>query len=90
MNLTNDTYVIVVGSKDREERYYRDAKGWIKVSTRGRIFRATAEQVLNHLLPAIALSADTREPLHPEVIVRVEHYESPEARFSAKEREWAA
>lgn len=82
MNLTNDTYVIVMGSKDRKERYYRDAKGWLKVSTRGRIFRATAEQVLNHLLPAIAVSADTHEPLHPEVVVRVEHYERPEDRFS--------
>ena len=81
MNLTNDTYVIVMGSESRSERYYRDAKGWVKVSLRGRVFRATAEQVLNHLLPVFAVSADTHERIKPRVQVRVEHYEDPEDRF---------
>lgn len=55
MRLTNDNYVIVIGSKTgKTERYYRDEVGWKKVSMRGRVFRMTAEQVLNHLLPAIA------------------------------------
>ena len=55
MRLTNDSYVISITSKGGEtERYFRDEAGWVKVSMRGRTFRMTAEQVLNHLLPAVA------------------------------------
>ena len=54
MNLTNDTYTIFIRGGNWTERYYRDKAGWIKESARGRKFRATAEQVLNHLLPALA------------------------------------
>ena len=54
MKLTNDCYTIVLGGKNWTERYYRDEAGWVKVSARSRKFRATAEQVLNHLLPALA------------------------------------
>jgi len=45
--LTNDSYVILMGTKNFTERYYRDKTGWLKVSARGRKFRMTAEQVLN-------------------------------------------
>jgi len=34
--------------------YYRDKTGWLKARTHGRTFRATAEQVLNHVLPVLA------------------------------------
>jgi len=54
MKLMNDCYAIRIHGKTWTERYYRDAKGWVKVSARRRKFRATAEQVLNHLLPALA------------------------------------
>jgi len=54
MKLTNDTCTIFISTKNRTERYYRDRRSWIKISSRGRRFRATAEQVLNHVLPAIA------------------------------------
>jgi hypothetical protein len=54
MKLTNDSYLISIGTKNFTERYYRDKTGWLKVSARGRKFRLTAEQVLNHLLPAVA------------------------------------
>ena len=54
MKLTNDTYTIHLRFRNSAERYYRDADGWKKVSCRGRTFPATAEQVLNHLLPALA------------------------------------
>lgn len=56
MDLTNRSYVISIGTKSKTftERYYRDRTGWVKVSARGRKFRATAEQVLNHVLPALA------------------------------------
>lgn len=68
MDLTNESYVIVITTKSSSERYFRDKAGWVKVSTRGRTFRATAEQVLNHVLPALA-------GLKPNVAVKVEHHE---------------
>lgn len=64
--LTNDSYVISIDTKNATERYFRDEKGWVKVSTRGREFRATAEQVLNHLLPAMS-------GVKPHLTVKVEH-----------------
>ena len=69
MNLTNESYVILIGTKNFVERYYRDEKGWVKVSARGRTFRATAEQVLNHVMPAIA-------GIKPNVTIRVERQDS--------------
>ena len=54
LKLTNDSYIISIGTKNFTERYYRDKAGWLKISARGRTFRMTAEQVLNHLLPAVA------------------------------------
>jgi hypothetical protein len=68
MDLTNESYVIVITTKTSSERYFRDKSGWVKVSTRGRTFRATAEQVLNHLLPALA-------GVKPNVAITVEHHE---------------
>jgi hypothetical protein len=66
MKLTNDRYTILLRSKSATERYYRDETGWVKISTRGRCFRATAEQVLNHLLPVLA-------GLKPTLTAQVEH-----------------
>lgn len=68
MNLSNDSYFILIGTKSSTERYYRDKAGWVKVSTQGRRFRATAEQVLNHVLPALA-------GIKPDLTIRVEHRE---------------
>jgi hypothetical protein len=66
MNLTNNSYIIWMGTKNFTERYDRDKAGWRKVSARGRTFRMTAEQVLNHLLPALA-------GLKPKLSIVVEH-----------------
>jgi hypothetical protein len=66
MKHTNDSYMILIGTKNFTECYYRDETGWLKVSARVRKFRMTAEQVLNHLLPAVA-------GINPNLIVRVEH-----------------
>jgi hypothetical protein len=54
MKLTNDSYVITMGTENFKETYYRDKEGWVKISAKGNTFRMTAEQFLNHLLPAIA------------------------------------
>lgn len=70
MNLTNESYVITIHTKTSSELYYRDESGWFKVSGQGRRFRASAEQVLNHVLPALA-------GIKPSVTIEVEHYENP-------------
>ena len=54
MKLTNDSYTISIGTKNFTEKYFRDKDGWVKMSAKGKTFRMTAEQVLNHLLPAAA------------------------------------
>ena len=66
MKLTNDRYVISIATSNFTERYYRDEAGWLKISARGRTFRMTAEQVLNHVLPALA-------GVKPGVAITVEH-----------------
>lgn len=43
-----------MGTKKFTETYFRDEDGWVKISATGRKFRMTAEQLLNHLLPAVA------------------------------------
>lgn len=70
MNLSNENYTILIGSKNFTEKYYKDKEGWLKISARGRKFRMTAEQVLNHLLPAIA-------GVKSNVILKVKHHDLP-------------
>lgn len=68
MNLKNESYVILMGTKNFTEKYYKDEKGWLKISAKGKVFRMTAEQILNHLLPAVA-------GVKPNIILKVEHTE---------------
>ncbi|MFI5378508.1 MAG: hypothetical protein ACHRHE_04365 [Tepidisphaerales bacterium] len=75
MKLTNDIYLILIGTRNFTERYYRDKTGWLKVSARGRKFRMTAEQILNHLLPALA-------GIKPSLTIRVEHRTAAECLHS--------
>ena len=69
MKLTNDSYTIFLGTKNFTEKYFKDKKGWVKISSKGNKFRMTAEQVLNHLLPAIS-------GVKPNIILKVEHNDS--------------
>ncbi|NMB70472.1 hypothetical protein GYA27_04765, partial [candidate division WWE3 bacterium] len=46
MKLTNDSYVISIGTKNFTETYFKDEKGWVKISAKGNEFRMTAEQLL--------------------------------------------
>src|SRR4051794_29213428 len=66
VRLTNDCYLITLQFRSGVEHYFRHGTGWVKLSTRGRKFPATAEQVLNHLLPALA-------GVKPGVTVQVSH-----------------
>lgn len=68
MNLKNDSYIISIGTKNFTEKYYKDKDGWLKISARGKKFRMTAEQVLNHLLPAAA-------GVKKNLILKVEHHD---------------
>ena len=70
MKLTNDSYIILIGTKNFTERYCRDEAGWLKVSARGRTFRMTAEQVLNHILPALV-------GVKPHLTIKVEYRAKP-------------
>jgi hypothetical protein len=54
VRLTNDCYLITLRIGSGTERYFRDGDRWVKLTTRGRTMPATAEQVMNHLLPALA------------------------------------
>lgn len=54
-----------MGTKNFTEKYYKDKKGWLKISAKGNKFRMTSEQVLNHLLPALA-------NIKPGLFVKVE------------------
>lgn len=54
MKLTNDSYIISIGSDKFTEKYLRDKDSWFKISAKGNKFKMTAEQVLNHLLPVIS------------------------------------
>jgi len=58
-----------MGTKSFTEKYCKDKDGWLKNSARGKKFRMTAEQVLNHLLPSFA-------GIKPNLIVKVEHKEN--------------
>lgn len=72
VRLTNDCYLITIHAGSGVEHYYRHGSGWIKESVRGRKFKATAEQVLNHLLPALS-------GVNPSVSVNVEHRDFSES-----------
>jgi hypothetical protein len=73
MNLKNNSYTIFMGTKNFTEKYYKEKSGWVKLSARGRKFSMTAEQVLNHLLPAIA-------GVKQNLYLKVEHTESLEVK----------
>jgi len=55
-----------MGTKNFTETYYKDEKGWVKVSAKGKEFQMTSEQLLNHLLPVVA-------GVKPGLVWRVEY-----------------
>lgn len=53
--MKNTDYVIYMTTKrGRTWRYLRDKTGWKQMGPEGQLHRMTAEQLLNHLLPACA------------------------------------
>lgn len=76
MKLTNESYTIYLETKNFTEKYFKDKQGWLKISAKGNVFRMTAEQVLNHLLPALA-------KIKSGLRIRVEHKELYKSTSSA-------
>ncbi len=54
-----DYLVYLVTRRGATTKFARDAKGWVQTSPAGKKRRCTAEQVLNHLLPALVLGGPT-------------------------------
>ncbi len=56
MALRNTEYRITFSSKSGRFYYYfaKDDTGWYQMTSEGNRHKATAEQVLNHILPALA------------------------------------
>lgn len=73
MNLTNESYLIKICGKTATEYYFKEKGAWYKVSYRGRRFKATPEQILNHVLPAVA-------GVKRNISIEVQHYDDPDAR----------
>ena len=63
MTLRNTEYRISFSSKaGRFYSYFaRDGSGWYQITAAGNRHKATAEQVLNHILPALAKVKAGRE-----------------------------
>lgn len=60
MTLRNTEFGITFSSKTSRSYYYfaKDAGGWYQVTAAGNRRKATAEQVLNHVLPALMSSSE--------------------------------
>ena len=68
MTLRNSEYRITFSSEAGRFYYYfaKDDSGWYQITAPGNRHKATAEQVLNHVLPALA-------KVRPGVKVTVEY-----------------
>ena len=66
-----------MGTNNFTEKYFRDKDGWVKISAKGKKFNMTAEQLLNHLLPAIA-------GIKPSLTWRVEYKHKEKSNASKK------
>jgi hypothetical protein len=74
MTLRNTEFRIVFSSKAGRLYYYfaRDGEGWYQITAAGSRHKATAEQVLNHVLPALA-ETEPGIRLKPGVKMTVEY-----------------
>jgi len=66
--MKNTDYVILMTTKrGRTCKYLKDETGWKQIGPEGQTHQMTAEQLLNHLLPAIA----NIKPLTVKVIYKL-------------------
>jgi len=53
--MKNTDYIIYMTTKNgRTWKWFKDKTGWKQIGPEGQTYHPTAEQVLNHLLPACA------------------------------------
>lgn len=85
MALRNTQYRISFSSGTGRFYYYfaKDADGWYQLSAAGNRHKATAEQVLNHLLPALA-KTQPGQRLKPGVQISVGYEPEPFATTTKK------
>lgn len=74
MTLRNTEYRITFTSESDRLYYYfaKDGGGWYQITAAGNRHEATAEQVLNHILPALA-EVEPGVRLKPGVKITVEY-----------------
>jgi len=64
--MKNDEFIIrIVLKSGKVQEFHKEDGKWVEISTRGNKFPATAEQVLNHLLPALLIG----NPKNIEVVI---------------------
>ena len=78
MTLRNTEFRITFSSKTGRFYYYfaKDVGGWYQVTAAGNRHQATADQVLNHMLPALA-EIEPGARLKPGVQIAVEYVPQP-------------
>jgi hypothetical protein len=74
VTLRNTEYRITFTSESDRLYYYfaKDGSGWYQITAAGHRHEATAEQVLNHILPALA-EVEPGVRLKPGVKITVEY-----------------
>jgi hypothetical protein len=64
----NTDFLVYLRTKNgRTTRFARDSMGWVQMASSGIRRRCTAEQVLNHLLPALVLG---EKVIHAKVALK--------------------
>jgi len=60
--MKNDELAIVLSTRlhGMTQVFMKEGDGWLQVSSRGHVFKMTAEQVLSHLLPVLAAGPNSR------------------------------
>ncbi len=74
MTLRNTEFRITFRSRTGRFYYYfaKDGSGWYQITSAGNRHKATAEQVLNHVLPALA-EVEPGARLKPGVAMTIEY-----------------
>ncbi len=53
--MNNDFIIYITTKSGRTWKYVKDDEGWKQTAPTGKVRRMTAEQLLSHLLPALAV-----------------------------------
>ena len=62
----NDCIIYITTKRGSKQVYCKDKKGWTQKSSKGIIRRMTAEQLLSHILPPLAVKSKSKVTLRVE------------------------